>query len=324
MPVEQVRAGESEVVAMKVKVGLDVEPFEKKPTAGEIGRLKKRSGDNWMEIGLKELANLNGNKGHTITPACLEGGVSEKNCTAMQLFALDFDHGCTFTEIKRKCDSIGLKIAYAYHTFSSDETEEKFRVVFAYEELVKDIFIVNVIIRMLYCIFPECDKSCKNLDRMFFGGKERIYLDAEARLTLMQLYTPLLKSFGNNNHYAEKMRSFSENAGVLMENGHLAMGYLKDMDAVLGGNVDSADIHIISESTKTPFFIVKRSAGVSLHQGKTCKKKKMQKINIKEGDTPCQLYNDFREGLHIDHDSRFAIFTNLSYINGGIKLFLKS
>lgn len=305
-------------------MGIDFEPFSRKPSGREIGMLKKRSGYCWREIALEELADLNGNMGHTITPAHLEGGISEKNCTAMQLFVLDFDHGCTFAEVKRKCDNKGLKIAYAYHTFSSDEAEERFRVAFVCEELVEDIFIVKVMLKMLYGIFPECDNSCKNLDRMFFGGKGLIYLDTEARFALMQLHMPLLESFGSSNHYAENMRSFSKNAGVLMENGHLAMGCLKDKNAVLGGNVDPAVIHITGESSKTPFFIAERSLVYKcLHQGKTCKKK-LYKINIKEGDTPCRLYNEFREGKFIDHDARFALFTNFLYINGGIKHFMET
>ena len=144
---------------MKVKVSIDNEPFTKKPAGYQIGMIKKRMGQCWREMDLEKLADLNGNRGHTITPAHLEGGVSAKNCTAMQLFVLDFDDGYTFTELKRKCDAAGLKITYAYHTFSSTKEKEKFRAVFVCEELVEDKFIIETVLKMLYKIFPECDAS---------------------------------------------------------------------------------------------------------------------------------------------------------------------
>ena len=42
---------------------------------------------------------------------------------------------------------------------------------------------------MLTKIFPECDGQCKNPDRMFFGGKELIYVNSEARIALVQLHS---------------------------------------------------------------------------------------------------------------------------------------
>ena len=63
----------------------------------------------------------------------------------MRLLVLDFDHGCTFVQIKRRCDDMGLGIAYAYHTLSSSVSEERFRVVFVCEEVIKDLFIIKAV-----------------------------------------------------------------------------------------------------------------------------------------------------------------------------------
>lgn len=307
---------------MKVKVSIDNEPFTKKPSGYQIGMIKKRMGQCWREMDLEKLADLNGNRGHTITPAHLEGGVSAKNCTAMQLFVLDFDGGYTFAELKRKCDAIGLKITYAYHTFSSTEEKEKFRAVFVCEELVEDKFIIETVLKMLYKIFPECDHSCINPDRMFFGGKGLFYFDASARLALVQLIPPLLESFDKGKHFAERMKDFASSAKVLFLNGHLAMGKMEDKDMIIGEKMDSAVIHMTGQSTNSPFFIAERTSE-ALYQCKTCRKEKVRKIDIWGGNTPCRLYNDFREGKWLAHDKRFCIFTNLMYINGGRKYFLE-
>ncbi len=173
---------------------------------------------------LEELADLNGSKGHTIIPAHLDGGISAKNCVAMQIVALDFDHGCNFADIKRRCDAMGLSITYAYHTFSSSAEEEKFRVIFVLEELLEDQFVINMLLQMMQAIFPECDHSCKNMDRMFFGGKELIYFDGEARMALVRLLHPILESLDVGNHFRENIRQFAKKANILLLNGHLAMG----------------------------------------------------------------------------------------------------
>ena len=303
---------------MKVHVSIDEVPYNRKPDKSGIGKMKYRVARNWKQLELAELADMNGNRGHTIVPAHLEGGISAKDCVAMQIFALDFDHGCSFADIKCRCDEMGIKMAYAYHTFSSSEAEEKFRVVFVLEELLEDRFVINMLLHIFQCIFPDCDRSCKNMDRMFFGGKEVIYFDGEARLALVQLLRPLLESFDTGKHYSENMKRFARKMDILLVDGHLAMGRLEDRDAILGGNMDSAIIHKIGESMKSPFFV----AEGYLHQSPTCKGKEMKKIDIGTGRTSCQLYDDFKEGKDIGHEAKFAIITNFLHINGGKKDFL--
>ena len=305
---------------MRVHVSMDEVAYDRKPDKSEIGKMKYRIARNWKEVELEELADRNGNKGHTIVPAHLSGGISAKNCVAMQIFALDFDHGCSFADIKGRCDAMGLKMAYAYHTFSSSAVEEKFRVVFVLEEVLEDRFIINMLLHIFQHIFPECDRSCKNMDRMFFGGKEVICFDGEARLALVQLLFPLLESFDIGRHFRENIDRFARKMNILLVDGHLAMGRLEDRDAIYRENVDSTIMHITGESIKSPFFVVEGY----LHQSPTCKDREKRKMNIGTGCTCCQLYNDFKEGKDIGHDAKFAIITNLLYINGGKKDFLNT
>ncbi|MCC8082254.1 MAG: hypothetical protein LIO80_09675, partial [Lachnospiraceae bacterium] len=124
------------------------------------------------EIEVRELAELVGNSGHAIVPGHMVGGMKSENCTEMELFALDFDDGASFEEVKCKCNQIGLPITFAYHTYSSSETAERFRVVFVHECLIRDLFVIRVGLGMLYKIFPDCDRACKNPDRLFLGVYE--------------------------------------------------------------------------------------------------------------------------------------------------------
>lgn len=312
---------------MKVKVSVDNEPYSVKPLGWEIPKIKERTASHWQEISLEELANLNGNKGHAIIPAHLAGGMSTDNCIAMQLLVLDFDHGCTFAQIKGKCDALGLKITYAYYTFSSSDSEEKFRVVFACEEVIKDLFIIKAVLKMLHRIFTKCDHSCKNPDRIFLGGKELIYFDPPARMSLVQLFFSLMKELDTGKHFAENVRRFAAETNIALIGKHLAVGELKDIDAILGENMDSAVIHKTGGSTKSPFFIAEQIGKEErVHQGNTCGrgiKGKKRKTKIQKDSTQCRLLNDFKSGKRLGHNARFAIYTNLINVHGGKEYFFK-
>lgn len=61
-------------------------------------------------------------------------------------------------------------------------------------KLVEDVYMIKLILMILHKIFPECDVSCKNLDRLFLGGKKLIYLNKNAHITLVQLLSPFYQS----------------------------------------------------------------------------------------------------------------------------------
>ena len=88
---------------MKAYVSLDDQSYNKKPVKTEIPKIKYRAVSKWELIEVDELADLVGNHGHAMVPAHLEGGIASRNFKGIQLFTLDFDHGCKFDEIKKRC-----------------------------------------------------------------------------------------------------------------------------------------------------------------------------------------------------------------------------
>ena len=306
---------------MKVKISMDKISLKSKPSKNNIVKIRERTVSNWTEIELEELADLNGNKGHTIIPAHLQGGTKAENCTEMQILALDFDNGCTFSEIKNRCDMMGFHITYAYHTFSSTDEHERFRVVFVLDVPEQDAFIIKVMLNMLIKIFPECDMNCKDLCRMFFGGKELIYYDGNARIALEQVWLPFLKALDTDTHYRRNIMKFASRMNIAMINDTLCMGRLSDQEVIFGKKMDSPVLHITAESKNLPFFIAE---GYCPLPGNTCKDKKSEKrkIILTQGGTNCQLYNDFVSGIELSYNEKFTIATNLININGGRKRFL--
>lgn len=303
---------------MEVYTSLDNQSYGYKPENSEIPKIKYRTAKNWRYMDLKELAELVGNRGHAMIPAKLEGGISDKDCKAVQLLALDFDKGCSFENIKERCETLEIPIAFAYHSYNSTEQHERFRVVFVYECLIEDGYVRKVIMGMLHKIFPEADHSCMDYSRLFLGGKELIYSDPEACVALVQILTAFHMSLDKNGHFKRDMETFCSNYRILMYNG-LPLIARKSALESFGVSMDSTIIHTIGESTKTPFFIAE--AGVMLHQSKA-RAKKHKRLNL-EGKTSCELLNDFFNGEDLGHEEKFVIATNLLQINGGKKKFLE-
>ena len=195
---------------MKVHVCVDDRKYVEKPVDREIPIIRKRVAGNWMEIEMAKLAEYVSN-GHAMTPGHLVGGLKAEHCTGMQIFALDFDSKsggeCTFREVQEKCKELDLPISFAYHTYSSTQKLERFRVVFACENLIEDAYIVKIVLAMLQRIFPKSDAACVNLDRMFLGGKDSIYIDGNARIALVQLLYPLYETLNSNDNFRRNIRS---------------------------------------------------------------------------------------------------------------------
>ena len=87
------------------------------------------------------------------------------------MFALDFDNGVSYEKIVRISKDYGIPAAFAHHTFSSTQASPRFRVVFVNDVRVTDRRAAELIIQMLLRIFEDADRSCKDVSRMFFGGK---------------------------------------------------------------------------------------------------------------------------------------------------------
>lgn len=60
-----------------------------------------------------------------------------------------------------------------------------------------------------------------------------------------------------------------------------------------------------------------------MHKSTICVSKKIPKAIEFENQSSCLLLYDFFKGEQLDHDSKFAIITNLKQIKGGQKSFLE-
>lgn len=183
---------------MNITLQIDTVSFSRKPAKNEIGALKQRLSDCPRTVTLEQFAQSIVN-GQSFTPAVLMGGARAENWSSQQLFCLDIDNEdksvsgkhdkqrasepLTVPQVIDRCSSMGLKPALIYETFSSSPEWEKFRIVFAADKAVNDRQRAEHIQLGLMELFPECDKACKNADRLFFGGKSILFKDDTAAIT---------------------------------------------------------------------------------------------------------------------------------------------
>ena len=222
---------------MEIQVSLDTVPTLQKPDKKEgykYGEIRKRAADNWTEIELFDFADLVGNKGYAFLPGHLSGGVKAECCIEQQIFALDFDEGVLVDDIRARAEEMDLSIAVIYNTLSHVEgTSGRFRVIFIMENPIREAFVIKTIICMLLQIFPEADKACKDLARVFLGGKKLLYIDESARVDLVYLINSFRQSLDRNRHYRRNAESFARDTGVLLWKTCPMVGYEYELNIFL-------------------------------------------------------------------------------------------
>lgn len=311
---------------MEVYLSIDnIEQSQKLQNKFEIIKTRERTAGKWQKTDIGKAARLIGAMGHTVIPGHLEGGTKACNCTAMQVFMLDFDDGISYAGIEERCKELGIPISFSYHTFSSTEKKEKFRIAFAHESLIEDPYIIKITLCMLMQIFPESDRACSNLDRMFYGGKELICLNENAHFALVRLILPFYRTLDQNKNFNRNVEGFARKHQILLYNGRLAMGnasffqdFIKDMKN--DGNRVSATIHLLGESPFPSFCMVEGSV-YKRHQSIRCRQE-IKNPQMKEG-MGCRLLDDFLSGADMSHNQRLALLTNLMQVKGGRKLFFE-
>lgn len=205
----------------KIKVHIDTEGYDSKPTAREIGRIKNRLQKNAIPsvVSLEELIKEIEN-GHSISPGIM-AGTSAKDWKEQQLFLVDIDNVedgkiLHIKDAKAICRDNQLSLAFYYHTFSSTKEHPKFRLGFVMDKPVTDEDTRKHVIETLVYLFPQSDKSCINADRIFHGtNKTAKLLNENARISLeginsVTLHTGVKKHHNGNSNHAEIYRSDSE------------------------------------------------------------------------------------------------------------------
>ena len=292
--------------------------------------ISMRIARNEVEEEPEQLGNLIGNQGCTFCPAVFKNGERKKDdFREMELFVLDFDEGTPYRVIRERAEQYGISICFSYHTFSSSRENERFRVVFRHICPVKDAQAAKIILFMLAELFPECDRSCIDVSRMFLGGKGVIelgYGTFNIEELAMSVQLKIKKQSGNN--FSRDLKKFARSAGIAMNGSSLAV-----IDVLKVGETEEftaqpiyIDIGRDADSSKMGCFheILYRVYLASFHQPliRQSEEKICKVSHLEDRGCICKLLSDFLNQVDIGHAGRFLLMCNLRFIKGGEKLFL--
>lgn len=310
---------------MKVKLSVDTRCIKNTPKANTpYGVISKKIGNNPCELTLEEVAEVIEN-GYTISSPIYKNGIKKKeNIIEMQLFILDFDgkDGCTLTyaDALKRAEYYNLPVVISYETKSSVNWN-RYRLIFLYNEPVKDMRIMDIINRLLLHIFPEADPTTKDLSKIFLPGRNvRLHYGKTFRFDILVVAA---KNFCKASTWSALISNFKKEHGLI----------IKDNDIFLSDNIDPkefGDLRANSININMEYArISPKSSGIKYiyfmeHSGgkglKLTKVKPNDVVRLRDNSAmkdECALMCDFENGIRLPHGQWFGIATNLINIKGG-------
>lgn len=327
---------------MNIKVCLDYKRYKSKNKAkGDVKIISSRISDYETEISLVELVHEVGIKGKTFAPALFYGN-REKECfKEMQIFCLDFDKGnLSCVEIMERGKLYGLPVVFIYETLSSSDRLHKYRVGFVHIVPVEHSDIALFILNMLKKIFPEADRNCFELSRMFFGGKGVIYYDESEpvfRVDELAHYYQIYSKEHDPHHFASNQKAVLKDIKFpgLDKNNLFTIDTYSNGRRVCGEFIEDVKDDKNCENMHTSNIYTIELNNISqkivftplIYQEDKCEKKKRSYIaNNVASDTIskfCLLWKEYINGIHLPYEERFILATNAIHIRGLEKVFLK-
>lgn len=173
-----------------VKVQIDTTQFRTKPTIEDVKKISNNIITSIKDISPTEIM-LRLGKGQSILNSIMDyrsiSGYKETH-----LVFLDFDNKeevISYKEIKDhpfiQKNAIGI-----YKTFSYTPNIERFRVVFCLNKDIHSPEMHQAVYDYLFDLFPQVDKTCKDISRIFYGGIEAEIINDKNRLSIPDSIQP--------------------------------------------------------------------------------------------------------------------------------------
>jgi len=325
----------------EINISLDSVIYKSKPTGGDIGKINNRIAKGKATLktpdGIKEFAERVGKHGATFCPATFSDGLRKKaNFEQTQLLALDFDNGISFDKVKERAEKYDLPILFAYDTFSSMDND-RFRVVFLNDTPIENAKAAEMVSDALLTMFPEADKSCGDISKMYFGGKELLHYDEslpEVNIeSIFRNMTIFLYDMDApaHTHYKNKIKQFaSKNKIALTQKGLLDVSIAENPPEEENGKISPSSIIIpkrmLGENLPNRYYIInhiENYTNISSGSRKTPKNHAPYRSSTLEGAASiCRLLREFGNGSRkLHHNELFGLATNIIQIETGAAWF---
>lgn len=311
----------------EIVVHLDEQEFTEKPRNEMIGIISNRITRKRVKISLKEFRHYVGEKGVTFTRALFKGKRVTDSFEEQVLFAVDIDGGLSYQEFMKRSENYGILPFLVYDTFSATSEQEKFRAVYLMETVIEKKNLAELFNVILIKVFPESDRSCKDVTRMFFGGKRIKYFNEDNILRIENLVKACqCEMEKDHKNYRRNIEKLAGDYGIACKGGCIQI-YRKDTDLIMDEKIpQSADI---LGGMVVEYGSIKKKEKIKKEvEGKREKNDSENRLNfpilrIDKDKMPayCPLYRDHLDE-HLHHNLKFLLATNLQYIKGGKSLFM--
>lgn len=282
---------------------------------------------NRIELTFKQFAYYVGELGYCWKSSLMKG---PKNIDFEKAYiiSLDFDDGITIDEFLENSRDLGLEPTFIYETFSHTEEQHRFRAIWRLNTPIEDPQLKTAIQLMIMEVFPECDAACKDLSRLWVGGKKVVNYKYENTLNIENLINSLVTTISvkDEKNSTRNLKAFYKKLGIniynkypfilkseenreksnniyyweLRENPQLLSDF---KNIIYDGFIFSFDNNSYN-TTKAS----NRAAKIQTIKGDKVKKTKIDFIKLYH---KCQLFNDFINGVKLEHKEIYHLSTNL-------------
>lgn len=342
----------------KIKINILHNPKFKKPGNEEYRKIQKIicNDENIKELDFKHFAYLVGEKGYIWKSSLLEGGAKNENFKEAYILSLDFDEGIRIEEFLSISKDLGLEPTFIYETFShktvkynKNEAEKRrqerkkvyrlikanctykvnnhrFRAIWRLNEVITMPQLKNALQLMLMEIFPGCDSACKDLSRLWIGGKKVSFYNGFNTLNLDNLLNALVNSISERDPHNlnRNIKAFCKRIGINIYNKYPFILKSEEnceksyniINRELRKNTQKIDTFIYDNmefSFDTKSYNNKKGScsGAKIQTVKSDKIKRI-KIDFEKLKNRCNLYKGFVDGTDwLYHNEIFGMSTNL-------------
>lgn len=323
------------------KITINIDPYKtrKKPEKWEkhkFIRINERVAKHKEDLTLDEIIHEVGENKRAFSRAVMKNNQRNGMSFEKQIFLiLDFDDNPDPDRFKQKCEDYGLKYTFRYQSLRYSSKNKKFRAVFMLEHWITDSRIAKLMNNILLEIFDErdgqdlkADINCKDLARMFLGGKKLIDVFKENRMSVMDVVHAFHAYYriAHDKNYVRDLKSFAKKLGVAVIDNRLAVYDISDMnnkfpeeELVKDGNI----VMILDDNKKRS----KSKASSKNEKINSDTEKPILSSVIVKKETlmeMCPLFKEYVEGKDIEHSGRFHLATNLRFFKGGRKWFFEA
>ena len=212
---------ENIVIKNGIKVCLDSEGFNQKPSKKDIIEISGRIAKQTTEVTVEKLMEfITLPNASTFTPAYFQNGKRlNENWVGQQLFALDIDDGLRIEEAIKLSEEMKVSPTFIYSSFSHTEDQHKFRMVFLLNEEIQDSRVRKVIQACLTTLFPVADRNANDEARLLFGGRKIEHI-SDSVITVPQLLDAVVRKIKKGTNSTREMKKFCEESNLALFKGY--------------------------------------------------------------------------------------------------------